>query len=330
MSELDEVADELYSGPPSDFIAHRDAAAKAARADGDRELAKEIGELRKPTVSAWLMNLLVRDDPAFADQVVALGEGLRDAERSLDGPALRELSSQRRALVRSLTARARKLAQPFGQRIGDAVTQELDATLTAALADPRVAREVTSGRLTVAREYAGFGSADTAEPTVQTRTPPPPKPKKAEEPTRSERPKLTLVKPAVDPEEARRARAEERRQRALDEAGKALAAAERVVAEARRAHDDALHLRDESAAQLERAERAAQDAHQDEDDLVTALAEIRRKLAAAGKAATVADKDVSQAQANLRHDEKQASTAERELQRAERARDAAAARRDEL
>jgi hypothetical protein len=91
-----------------------------------------------------------------------------------------------------------------------------------------------------------------------------------------------------------------------------------------------VHLRDESAAQVERAERAAQDAHQEEDDLVTALAEIRRKLAAAGKAATVADKDVGQAQANLRHDEKQASTAERELQRAERARDAAAARRDEL
>ena len=49
------------------------------------------------------------------------------------------------------------------------------------------------------------------------------------------------------------------------------------------------------------------------------LAEVRRKLAAAGKAATIADKDVSQAQANLRHDEKEATTTERELQRAERA-----------
>lgn len=330
MSELDDVADELYSGPPSDFIAHRDAAAKAARSDGDRDLAKEITELRKPTVAAWLMNLLVRDDPGFADQVVALGEGLRDAERSLDGPALRELSTQRRALVRSLTARARKLAQPSGQRIGDSVTQELDATLTAALADPQVAREVTSGRLTAAREYAGFGSADTGGPTVPPKTAPTPKAKKAEEPPKTERPKLTLVKPPVDPEEARRARAEERRQRAIDEAGKAVAAAERVVAEAQRAHDDAVHLRDESAQQLERVERAAQAAHDEEDELVTALAEIRRRLAAAGKAATIADKDVTQAQANLRHDDKQATTTERELQRAERARDAAAARRDEL
>lgn len=334
MSELDDIADELYGGPPSVFIEHRDAAAKAARADGDRELAKQITELRKPTVSAWLMNLLVRDDPGFADQVVALGEGLRDAERSLDGPALRELSTQRRALVRSLTARARKLAQPAGQRIGDSVTQELDATLTAALADPAVAREVTSGRLTASREWSGFGSADTtATTTTGARTTPTPRPKPSapkedEEPPK--RPKLTLVKPAVDPEEARRARAEERRQRAIDEADKALDAADQALAEAQRKHDAARQVRDESAALLDRAERAAQDAHDEEDDLVKALAEVRRKLAAAGKAATIADKDVGQAQANLRHDEKEATTTERELQRAERARDAAATRRDEL
>ena len=338
MSELDDIADELYGSPPGVFIEHRDAAAKAARADGDRELAKQITELRKPTVSAWLMNLLVRDDPGFADQVIALGEGLRDAERSLDGPALRELSTQRRALVRSLTARARKLAQPAGQRIGDSVTQELDATLTAALADPEVAREVTSGRLTASREWSGFGSGDTTATTTTgsrssasgaTKTEPKAAPR-AEDAPKSARPKLTLVKPPVDPEEARRARAEERRLRSIDEADKALEAAEQALAEVRRKHDAAQQVRDESAALLERAERAAQEAHDEEDDLVKALAEVRRKLAAAGKAATIADKDVSQAQANLRHDEKEATTTERELQRAERARDAAASRRDEL
>ncbi|WP_051639901.1 hypothetical protein [Cellulomonas sp. URHE0023] len=348
MSELDDVADELYGGPPGVFIEHRDAAAKAARADGDRELAKQITELRKPTVSAWLMNLLVRDDPGFADQVVALGEGLRDAERSLDGPALRELSTQRRALVRSLTARARKLAQPAGQRIGDSVTQELDATLTAALADPEVAREVTSGRLTVAREWSGFGSADPSattttgsgprssgtatartEPKTRQKSAPAGQPDSGDAPTQ-QRPKLTLVKPAVDPEEARRARAHERQQRLRDEADRALEAADQALADAQRKHDAAQQVRDESAALLERAERAAQDAHEEEDDLVKTLAEVRRRLAAAGKAATIADKDVSQAQANLRHDEKETTTTERELQRAERAREAAAARREGL
>lgn len=337
MSELDEVVDDLYSGAPSDFIARRDAAVKAARADKDRELATAIGELRKPTVSAWLVNLLVRDDAALAGQIVALGEGLRDAEKSLDGPALRELSKQRRQLVRSLVARARKLAQPTGQKIGDAVVQELDATLTAALADPAVAREVVSGRLTAAREYAGFGSADTSDSSAPAATPAPKPPKSAPAPKATPaRGKLRLVgeseraEPAGESaaERDRRRRREEREQRARDEAQAAWEQAERAATEARRRHDAAVSARDESAAEVERAEAAAARAHEEEDDLVRALAEARRRLAAAGKAAAVADKEVGTAQQTLRADERELTTAERELHRAERARDAAATARD--
>ncbi|WP_421742407.1 hypothetical protein [Cellulomonas sp.] len=333
MSELDDVADELYAGSPADFVARRTAAVKAARADKDRELADAIAELRKPTVSAWLVNLLVRDDPAMAGQIVALGEGLRDAEKSLDGPALRELSSQRRQLVRSLVARARRLAQPTGQKIGDAVVQELDATLTAALADPAVARDVLSGRLTAAREYAGFGSADSAEGAPSPAPPKAPKPPKAPSPPAA-RGKLRLVgeseraEPKETAADRERRRREEREQRARDEAQAAWEQAERAAAEARRRHEAAVEARDESAAEVARAEERAARAHDEEDDLVRELAEVRRRLAAAGKAATVADKDVASAQQTLRADDKDVATAERELHRAERARDAADAARD--
>ena len=120
-------------------------------------------------------------------------------------------------------ARARRLAQPTGQKIGDAVVQELDATLTAALADPAVAREVVSGRLTAAREYAGFGSADTAEGAPP---PAPPKPAKApKEPSPpAARGKLRLVgeseraEPKETAADRERRRREEREQRARDEA----------------------------------------------------------------------------------------------------------------
>ncbi|KQR11847.1 hypothetical protein [Cellulomonas sp. Leaf334] len=334
MSELDEVVDDLYSGAPSDFVARRDAAVKAARADKDRELATAIGELRKPTVSAWLVNLLVRDDAALAGQIVALGEGLRDAEKSLDGPALRELSKQRRQLVRSLVARARKLAQPTGQKIGDAVVQELDATLTAALADPAVAREVVSGRLTAAREYAGFGSADASDSPAPAPTPPPSKEKPPQ--ATPARGKLRLVgesERAEPPGESaaerdRRRRREEREQRARDEAQAAWEQAERAATDAKRRHDAAVAARDESAAEVERAEGAAARAHEEEDDLVRALAEARRRLAAAGKAAAVADKEVGTAQQTLRADERELTTAERELHRAERTLESAATARE--
>lgn len=350
MSELDDVADDLYAGPPGEFIARRTAAAKAARSDGDRELAAAIGELRKPTVSAWLVNLLVRDDPALASQIVALGEGLREAEKSLDGPALRELSTQRRQLVRSLVARARRLAQPTGQRIGDAVTQELDATLTAALADPDVARDVVSGRLTAAREYSGFGTAGAGTVTTggggsastgAVRADK--QPAKAPAPPRltvvggsgSSRPTRTATE-APEPEEGgetraereRRQRREEREQRARDEAQAAWEKADRAAREAQARHDAAVTARDESAAQVARAEEAAARAHEEEDDLVRELAEVRRRLAAAGKTATAADREVGLAQQNLRHDDREVSTTERELTRADRARDTAAAARE--
>lgn len=336
MSELDDVADELYAGPPAEFVARRAAAVKAARADKDRELADAIGELRKPTVSAWLVNLLVRDDPAMAGQIVVLGEGLRDAERSLDGPALRELSSQRRQLVRSLVARARRLAQPTGQKIGDAVVQELDATLTAALADPAVAREVVSGRLTAAREYAGFGSADTAEGATPPAPPTPPKapkaPKAPSPPAARGQLRLVGESERAEPKETaadrERRRREEREQRARDEAQAAWEQSERAATEARRRHQAAVEARDESAAEVARAEERAARAHDEEDDLVRELAEVRRRLAAAGKAATVADKDVASAQQTLRADDKDVAVTERELHRAERARDAAEAARD--
>ncbi|MBO3100905.1 hypothetical protein [Cellulomonas fengjieae] len=337
MSELDDVADDLYSGPPAEFVARRDAAVRAARADKDRELATAIGELRKPTVSAWLVNLLVRSDAALPAQIVALGEGLRDAERSLDGPALRDLSKQRRQLVRSLVARARGLAKPSGQKIGDAVVQELDATLTAALADPAVARDVLSGRLTAAREYAGFGAADSAEGDAAAPAPAPKPPKPAKSaPARgklrlvgeSERAEPTKETGESAAERDRRRRREEREQRARDEAQAAWEQAERAAAEARQRHDAAVAAREESAAEVARAEEAAARAHEEEDDLVRALAEARRRLAAAGKAATIADKEVGTTQQTLRADERELATAERELHRAERARDSAAATRD--
>ncbi|GIG23246.1 hypothetical protein Cch01nite_39700 [Cellulomonas chitinilytica] len=153
----DAVLDDLYGGAADDFVARRDAAARAARDAGDKDLARRIGALRKPTVAAALVNALVRDDPGLADRVVTLGDALREAERTLDGRALRDLTRERRALVTTLVARARSLAAASGQRVGEAVAHEVDQTLTAALADPDIARDVTSGHLAAGREYSGFG-----------------------------------------------------------------------------------------------------------------------------------------------------------------------------
>ncbi|WP_087509852.1 hypothetical protein, partial [Cellulomonas iranensis] len=157
MVSLDDVVDDLYGGPLDDFVARRDAAVRAARAAQDRDLARRIGALRKPTLAAGAVNLLVRDDPTLAGTLRDLGESLRDAERSLDGPALRDLGRQRRALVAGWAAQARRLAAAAGQPVSAAAAQEVERTLTAALADPRVAAVVAAGTLTHGTEHVGFG-----------------------------------------------------------------------------------------------------------------------------------------------------------------------------
>ncbi|MEU9014509.1 hypothetical protein AB0D12_33040 [Streptomyces sp. NPDC048479] len=145
--DLDSVADELYELRPSDFTAARNARVAAARTAGDRKLAERIQALRRPTLSAWASNLLVRWRPEHVQPLIRLGEGLRQAHRDLDGEQLRELSRQQHTLVTALARQARQLAADAGQTVSESVEHEVEATLLAVLADPEAAKEWASARL---------------------------------------------------------------------------------------------------------------------------------------------------------------------------------------
>lgn len=154
-----EIEARLYGGPPEAFIAARDAAAASARADGDRALADRIAKLRRPTVSAWFVNLLAHRRADLVAELLDLGEHLRDAQRDLRGDDLRELSQRRRALVMALVREARSIAA--GERPGAGTGQvlaDVETTLTAALADPDVTEQVRAGTLVKTVSYAGFGA----------------------------------------------------------------------------------------------------------------------------------------------------------------------------
>ncbi|MFE2631832.1 hypothetical protein ACFXDP_28475, partial [Streptomyces sp. NPDC059374] len=58
--DLDAVADELYGLRPEQFTAARNERVAAARSAGNRKLADAIGRLRRPSLSAWASNTLVR------------------------------------------------------------------------------------------------------------------------------------------------------------------------------------------------------------------------------------------------------------------------------
>ncbi|TQK42655.1 hypothetical protein FBY35_4083 [Streptomyces sp. SLBN-118] len=146
--DLESITDELYALYPADFTAARNARAAAVRKAGDRELAGQIQALRRPTISAWAGNQLVRRQPDQVQTLISLGEGLRQAHRDLDGEQLRELSRQQHALVGAVARQARQLAAEAGHPVSEGVQYEIEATLHAVLADSQAAQEWAAGRLT--------------------------------------------------------------------------------------------------------------------------------------------------------------------------------------
>ncbi|WP_051943986.1 hypothetical protein [Streptacidiphilus rugosus] len=128
---FDEAADALYALAPSEFVAARRSAVDRARRAGDRGLADRLGDLRRPTVSAYALNLFARARP---EQLARL--------------RLRELAAERNMLVTALAKEARELAVRAGQTVGGQAVGDIEQTLRAALADEHAAEQLARGRLT--------------------------------------------------------------------------------------------------------------------------------------------------------------------------------------
>jgi hypothetical protein len=170
--DFESVADELYALPRDEFTAARNAAAKQAREQRHRELAEQIGALRRPSTAAWVANLLAREQPGEIRALVELGDGLRDAQHRLQGEELRRLSTQRHQLVHGLVQQAQALARAAGHPASETVTRELTNTFTAAVNSSAAAHALAGGRLTSALDpadaaaelFAGADTARTGEP----------------------------------------------------------------------------------------------------------------------------------------------------------------------
>ncbi len=154
--DLLDIADELYGLLLADFTPARDAKAKQLKGS---ELAGPVKTLKKPTVAAWVVNMLVRHETEQVDQVLAVGAALRDAAQSLDGKELRELTKQRRQLTAAVTTRARGVAGTLGTKVTQAVADQVEGTLTAAMLDPDCAKALRSGLLITHLSATGVGES---------------------------------------------------------------------------------------------------------------------------------------------------------------------------
>ena len=152
---LREAIDELYSADPDEFMQRRGELAAAAKKSGGTAAGKQITALRKPTRSAYAVNMLARADPDKIDDLLDLGSQLREAERSVDAKLIRELTTRRRRLVDELTRRAFEVIADAAP--SSAVRDEVVSTLTAALADQAVAEQIADGTLVKPARWEGFG-----------------------------------------------------------------------------------------------------------------------------------------------------------------------------
>ena len=160
--QLLDIADSLYGGPLGDFTPARDERAKDLKKAGESELAAQVKALKKPSLAAWVVGLLVRRQADQVDQVLTMGEALRAAQAGMSGEDLRALTRQRRQLTAAITQQARSLAGDEGVKVTQAVADQVEATLTAAMIDERCGQAVRSGLLVAAISTTGVDEVDVA------------------------------------------------------------------------------------------------------------------------------------------------------------------------
>jgi hypothetical protein len=287
------VSEKLYGLHPDAFVPARDDAVAEARQAGDRDLARAIARLRRPTRAAWLANLLARERAEQLDGLLALAHDLATAQRTLDGGALRALSAQRSRLVSAMAREGGRLAAQAGDSATESVVRDLTGILDAALADPAVAAEVRSGRLTRTVSYSGFGPGPGSAPTEPAagRAATPAAPGGRDNSAGSP------AKPAASDdgddhaaEQAEKERAEAERRRAeRAEREQALADAEHAADDAKDKHETA----DAARADAESAHEAAKAEVADLAAELEAARERERTAASTARSATAAARDAA-------------------------------------
>jgi hypothetical protein len=70
----------LYRLPLAEFVAARDQLARRLRTAGDRDAARRVAGLRRPSISAWAANQLAQVAPSAMAELLDAGAALTQAQ----------------------------------------------------------------------------------------------------------------------------------------------------------------------------------------------------------------------------------------------------------
>lgn len=218
--EVPSSAKDLFALPLEEFTESRNELARRLKSDGDSDAAAAVKGLRKPRVSAWVVNQLARERRDDVATLVELTEKLRAAESP---QVFRELSAERHEIVERLGRSVDAVVAGSGAKATPAVLHEVTQTLRAATA-PEELKVLREGVLTEPLEASGFGGMSG--------------------PLEFDEPEQADVEPRKDPElEKLEARLEEARaefddkKRYAEQSRRAAEEAEQEVEEAQRSLD---------------------------------------------------------------------------------------------
>ena len=237
-AKTDKALDEIFAGPPADFIKGRNALAKELKDAGDTDGSKRVKALRKPSKAAAVVNALSLDAPKPVKRYLGLADKLRKATSGkVDVKKMRELAREEGELLKELVAKAGELGDGTSASTLDRVRE----TLQAAQVDADLAEKVLAGRVEREERAASVGLENLAAPPQAARR-------------RSARPAADAKDDSAAKEkEAKRNRVAEAKE-ALKEATAEAREAAREVARAEGDLAKAERARDAADGKVERAE----------------------------------------------------------------------------
>jgi hypothetical protein len=142
---LDGVVADLLAGPLDEFTSRRNSKAKAFKVAGERELAAEVAQVKKPAVAVWAVNQLARRNQPVLERLRRAGEAV--------------------VLAQSGAVGGRKNAAPELRSASDALQRELEAAVREASdvlrADEHAADEATLRRVQEMLRLAAVSGGET-------------------------------------------------------------------------------------------------------------------------------------------------------------------------
>ncbi len=262
--------DRLFAASLKTFVPERKLLSDALKAAGQAKEAKEVQKIQRPSVSAWIVNQLARQEAPLLRLFAETTARLRGAQRPVAGAErgddTAEAMAAHRDALKRLRARAEEILVASGQAARPQILERVVRNLRVGMASEEIRQTIESGRLIQDVGDEDFLSL-LGPPSDLGTAAPPTAPRNTDLGSREVAARATEEAKTRARAEAERVRARadaERRSRALrdeaDRARRTLEKGERDVETARQALSEAEDRLRRARLESERAGQAVQEA----------------------------------------------------------------------